>query len=256
MKTISLPLLNNSSVYKQPPDDLLHSFNYANDSKNMNWAEHMISFYRTLSPPQNLPGDIEWLYPQRKPEIFSLTETFFKKYYSDEKQRKIFLGINPGRYGAGITGVNFTAPKQLREDCAIEHTLGNGTELSAEFIYHLIREFGGTEKFYSNYFIGSVCPLGFTRRGKNLNYYDDNDLLEKIEPFITKNISRLISYQTSTEKIFCIGGEKNYKYLLHLNGLHKWFGEIIPLPHPRFIMQYRRKQLQQFVHKYLQLITV
>ena len=132
--------------------------------------------------------------------------------------------------------------------------MGNGTELSAEFIYAMIREYGGTEKFYSKYFIGSVCPLGFTRNGKNLNYYDDIPLLKFIEPFIVENINQLISYHTSTEKIFCIGGEKNYKYLLGLNTTHKWFGEIIPLPHPRFIMQYRRKQLSQFIQEYLQLI--
>jgi hypothetical protein len=220
----------------------------------MNWAEHMISFYQKLSPPDNLPGDIKWLFPQKNPQIFSLSETFFRKYYADENSRRIFLGINPGRYGAGVTGVNFTAPRQLKHDCCIDHTLGNGTELSAEFIYTMIREYGGPEKFYSNYLIGSVCPLGFTRHGKNVNYYDDTELVKTIEPFITENINRLISYHTSTEKIFCIGGEKNYKYLLHLNSIHKWFGEIIPLPHPRFIMQYRRKQLPQFIHQYLQVM--
>src|SRR4051812_43666511 len=121
----------------------------------MNWAEHLISFYRNLSPPQNLPGQIEWLFPQKNPEIFSLAETFFRKYYTDENSRKIFLGINPGRYGAGVTGVNFTAPKQLKSDCGIEHNLGKGTELSAEFIYAMINAYGGAENFYSKYFIGS-----------------------------------------------------------------------------------------------------
>ena len=97
----------------------------------------------------------------------------------------MLLGINPGRFGAGITGVNFTAPKQLREHCQIESNL-KGSELSAEFIYTMISEYGGVEKFYGEFFIGSVCPLGLVENGKNLNYYDRKDLLELIEPFIVQ----------------------------------------------------------------------
>jgi hypothetical protein len=39
-----------------------------------------------------------------------------------------------------------------------------------------------------------------------------------------------------------------------LNNEHKWFGEIIPLPHPRFILQYRRKQKDEFIHQYLSVL--
>jgi acetone carboxylase gamma subunit len=52
-----------------------------------------------------------------------------------------------------------------------------------------------------------------------------------------------------------IGGEKNFKYLSSLNDRFQWFEKILPLPHPRFIMQYRRKQKQQFIQQYLQAIT-
>jgi hypothetical protein len=54
---------------------------------------------------------------------------------------------------------------------------------------------------------------------------------------------------------YAIGGEKNFKYLVSLNERFKWFEKIIPLAHPRFIMQYRRKQKQQFIQQYLQFIT-
>ena len=38
--------------------------------------------------------------------------------------------------------------------------------------------------FYANYFIGAVCPLGFMKDGKNINYYDDKKLQQAVTPFI------------------------------------------------------------------------
>lgn len=220
----------------------------------MNWAKHLIEYYRNLEPPHDLPSGIEWLYPQKEGATFKIVEQFFHKYYNDSLPRRIFLGINPGRFGAGVTGVNFTAPRQLREFCGIDHSFGNGTELSAEFIYEMIHAYGGVETFYRDFFIGSVCPLGFIRNNKNLNYYDDRELLPAIEPFIIKNMDRLLDNPQVTEVCFCIGGEKNFRYLTKLNDQFQWFKKIVPLPHPRFIMQYRRKQKTQFIQQYLQLI--
>lgn len=221
----------------------------------MNWATHLFSFYNTLEPPKNLPDQIEWLYPQKEPGVMKIVEQFLQRYYSDDKPRKIFLGINPGRFGAGVTGVNFTAPRQLKEFCGIDHPFKNQTELSAEFIYDMINAFGGPSRFYGEFFIGSVCPLGFIKNGKNINYYDDKELLSTVTPFIIDNITRLVSYQSNHETCFCIGGEKNFRFLSSLNEKYGWFKKIEPLPHPRFIMQYRRKQKDQFIRQYLQLIT-
>lgn len=221
----------------------------------MNWATHLFSFYNNLKPPRQLPNGVEWLYPQIEPGVMKIVEQFLQRYYSDERPRKIFLGINPGRFGAGVTGVNFTAPRQLREFCGIDHPFKNQSELSAEFIYDMINAYGGPSKFYGEYFIGSVCPLGFIKNGKNINYYDDRELAATVAPFITQSIERLISYNTNHEICFCIGGEKNFRYLSALNDKYQWFHKIEPLPHPRFIMQYRRKEKDQFIRQYLQLIT-
>lgn len=220
----------------------------------MTWAEHLISFYGELEPPAALPNGIEWLYPQQSKDTFKIVEAFFHKFYHDIEPRRIFLGINPGRFGAGVTGVNFTASRQLTEFCGINHPFKKGTELSAEFIYDMIEAYGGVHAFYSHFFIGSVCPLGFVRNGKNLNYYDDKDLLLILEPFIISNLHRLLNFNVDRQVCYCIGGEKNYKYLLSLNERFKWFQRIVALPHPRFIMQYRRKQKDQFIQQYLQLI--
>lgn len=219
------------------------------------WAEHLLKLYDNLQPPKELPNDVEWLYPQQDAVVMNVFEQFLFKYFNDNNPRQILLGINPGRFGAGVTGVNFTAPKQLKEFCGIEHPFKNQTELSAEFIYEMITAYGGAEKFYSLFFIGSVCPLGFIKHGKNINYYDDKELLKTVEPFIIESLQQLLDFTVDTKICFAIGGEKNFKYLSSLNNRFQWFSEILPLAHPRFIMQYRRKQKQEFIQQYLQCLT-
>ncbi len=216
----------------------------------MTWTEHLIKFYKTLDPPR-LPPGTEWLFPQQEESVMKIVEQFVNKYFNDEGKRRLILGINPGRFGAGVTGVNFTAPKQLKEICGIDHSMKMHSELSAEFIYKMIDAYGGTKKFYRSYFIGSVCTLGLVKNGKNINYYDDKTLLKELEPFIIKTIEQQLGFPVKTDVCFCIGGEKNYRYLSGLNEKHNWFQEIKPLPHPRFIMQYRRKKLEEYIQLYI-----
>jgi Uracil DNA glycosylase superfamily len=216
----------------------------------MAFAEMIINFYRSLEPPP-LPKGIEILFPQENKEVMKVVETFFCKFYNDTKPRHLIFGINPGRFGAGTTGINFTAPKQLKEFCGIDHSFKSQTELSAEFIYESIQAYGGVEKFYANYFITSVSPLGFLKNGLNLNYYDDKKLQTIATPFIINSIQKQISLGFKTDFCICIGGDKNLKFFSALNQEYEFFDEIVPLPHPRFIMQYRRKQKESYVHQYL-----
>jgi hypothetical protein len=99
------------------------------------WAEHLTNFYGNLQPPHKLPHGISWLHPQQSGEVAELAARFFRKFFNDAAPRTLLLGINPGRFGAGVTGVNFTAAKQLTQFCGIEHDLRMQSELSAEFIY-------------------------------------------------------------------------------------------------------------------------
>ena len=220
----------------------------------MHWSNFIRSFYENLDNRPSLPRPVEWLYPQVDESVRKIVSTFAEKFYCDGQTRRLLLGINPGRFGAGVTGVNFTAPRQLKEFCGLDHSFKDQSELSAEFIYAMIAAYGGASKFYSDYFIGSVCPLGLTRKGKNLNYYDDRGVLEKLEPFIIENLQKLVDFNVDRNLCFSIGGEKNYKYLLSLNKKFGWFKDIQPLPHPRFIMQYRRTQIQQYIEQYLEVL--
>ena len=214
-------------------------------------AYKLIQFYQTLRPPKNLPGGVKTLFPQKDPKVMEIVNQFCKKFFNDARKRRLILGINPGRFGAGITGVNFTASKQLIENCGIVHHFKPSSELSAEFIYEMIEQYGGAKKFYSDWFMGSVCPLGFVKEGKNINYYDDKKLLVAVTPFITDKIQQQVNMKFNDDYCICIGGEKNFKFLTALNEQHNWFQKIIPVPHPRFILQYRRKQKERYIHQYL-----
>ena len=213
-------------------------------------APQLIQFYKNLVAP-TLPKGFGLLHPQPEKEVMDVVEKFFLKFYNDSKPRKLLLGINPGRFGAGITGVNFTAPRQLKKYCGIDHPWKDSSELSAEFIYEMIEAYGGATKFYGDYFIGAISPLGYIKDGKNVNYYDDKELLEAVRPFIIDTLQQQLRMGFQRDTCFCIGGEKNYRFLTQLNDQFGFFEKIVPLAHPRFIMQYKRKSKQAYLDEYL-----
>jgi Domain of unknown function (DUF4918) len=215
-------------------------------------AAQLIQFYKTLSLPGGLPAGVNVLFPQSRKEVMQIVKTFFDKYYSDHHSRQLIFGINPGRLGGGITGINFTAPRQLKDNCGIDHSFGNSSELSAEFIYEVIEKYGGPAAFYHDYFISAVSPLGFTKEGVNMNYYDDKKLQQAITPFVLENIQKQLAFGFKRDRCICIGGEKNFKFFQTLNKEHGFFKTIIPLPHPRFILQYRRKQKESYIRQYME----
>ncbi len=166
----------------------------------------------------------------------------------------MILGINPGRFGGGLTGVPFTDPIKLEEFCGIKNTLQKKPELSAEFIWKVIFEMGGPEQFFSRFYINSVFPLGFTKDGKNLNYYDIPALQKIAEPYSVQSIKTQLEFGINRELAFCLGEGQNFKVLNKLNLAHGFFKEVIPLSHPRFIMQYRRKFVDDYMLKFAKML--
>ena len=216
-------------------------------SNKMTFAKKTLAFYRQLTINEKLPDEVEIMNPFIQAETMAACEAFYGKFYNDNKIRRIIFGINPGRFGAGVTGIPFTDPIQLERACDIPNDFDKKPELSSRFIYMLIENMGGVVPFYRHYFIGAVSPLGFVKNGKNFNYYDDRLLERRLKSFIIINIVRQVAMGISTDKCFCLGNRKNFSYLQQLNAELKIFKEVVPLPHPRWVMQYRRKQLQQYL---------
>ena len=215
--------------------------------REQSFSERTLKFYQTLSINQKLPEKVKILNPYKKTEVLNICKIFYNKYYSDSKGRRLILGINPGRHGAGVTGIPFTDPIKLEEECGIKNNFHKRGELSSEFIYQLINTMGGVEHFYKHYFIGAVSPLGFVKGGKNYNYYDSREMMQILKPFIIKSLVDQIGLGINSQKCYCLGQGKNIEYLKNLNSEIKLFKEIVPLPHPRWVMQYRRKKLKDYL---------
>ncbi|MDP4251222.1 MAG: DUF4918 family protein [Bacteroidota bacterium] len=221
------------------------------------FAEKVIAFNRQLSFSGKLPQGIRIMNPfTENMDIHRLSSLFYNKYYSDQKSRSLILGINPGRFGAGITGIPFTDPKRLIEKCNIPFDGPPAHEPSSVFIYEMIESFGGSDAFYEKFYINSVCPLGFTQTGKNgketnYNYYDSKELTGAVYRFIIENIKKQIALGIERHTCFCFGTGKNEKFLRQLNAENGFFKEIVALEHPRFIMQYKSKSKQVYLDKYL-----
>lgn len=216
-----------------------------------NLSTQILSFLSQLRLTIPLTPGVAVMNPYQDSIAWRSCEQFYKKYYSDHQERTLILGINPGRFGGGVTGIPFTDPVKLERECGIPNPLKKKTELSADFIYHLIRAFGGPEKFYKRFYISAVSPLGFTRDGKNLNYYDEPELGKKLTPFIVESLKAQLHFGIQKASCFCLGEDKNFKFLSRLNAKHHLFEKIIPLPHPRFVMQYRRKRIDEYISDYL-----
>jgi len=215
------------------------------------FAEQILSFLSTLNIATSIPKGVQVLNPYKDAVAMNLCQLFYKKYYSDFFTRRIILGINPGRLGGGLTGIPFTDPIRLENVCGIKNSLQKKAELSSTFIYEMIAAYGGPEKFYSKLYFSSISPLGFTKEGKNLNYYDDARLQKKLEPFILSCVQTQLNFGIDRSVAYCLGEGENYKFLKQLNEKHQFFQTIIPLPHPRFILQYKSKSKAEYIQRYV-----
>jgi len=217
--------------------------------------QHIRDFYRSLELPiRELPGEVGLLDPFRSEEVVELFESFTRKYYTGSQNRIFLIGINPGRLGAGVTGIPFTDPIRLGSELGIANNLDPKPELSSVFIYEMINQFGGPESFYSRCYVTSVSPLGFIRDGKNVNYYDLPELEKSLRSWMMDQMDKQVVLGANREIAFSIGRGKNLAYLKQYNEERGWFKRIEALPHPRWVLQYRRKQKEQFIEEYLQKI--
>lgn len=224
------------------------------------FATHILNFYQDLSLDHiKLPNGVRAMNPfqgEGAARIKKITTAFYRKYYSDSHERRLILGINPGRLGAGATGIPFTDTKRLSADCGIEVADMHTHEPSSVFVYDVVHAFGGPESFYQQFYISSACPLGFVKKnaaGKevNFNYYDDVAVYEALKHFMIEQLENQIAFGLQTDEVFCMGTGKNYKFLSKLNKEHPLFDKITPLEHPRYVIQYKLKSKEQYIQKYL-----
>lgn len=222
----------------------------------MTFADKVIAFNLQLHYSAKLPEGFQVLNPYLdNSETLDVMQQFYQKYYNDNIERKFIIGINPSRHGAGVTGVPFTDTKRLESVCGIPMHSAHTHEISSVFIYDMIAEYGGPEAFYKQFYINSPFPLAIVRQSKNgqwlnANYYDDPALFECVQDFMIESLEKHISMGLDTSKVFVLG-KKNAFFIQKLNKKANLFDQIEVLEHPRFIQQYKLKEKQEYIDKYL-----
>lgn len=220
------------------------------------FADNIIEYNKNLVYIGELPAGFRVVNPFcDNPEAVKVMEQFYRKYYTDSRQRKFIIGINPGRHGAGITGIPFTDTKHLENVCGIRMQSAQTHEISSVFVYDMIAQYGGAQLFYQDFFINSPFPLAIVREkevGKwvNANYYDDTSLLRMTEEFMITSLKKQITIGIDCSEVFVLG-KMNATYISEMNKKANLFGRITVLEHPRYIQQYKSKDKQFYIDKYI-----
>ncbi|MCO6465169.1 MAG: DUF4918 family protein [Bradyrhizobiaceae bacterium] len=220
------------------------------------FGQKLSEFLCSLTLDLRLPKGFHVMNPYGNPEVQRVVAEFCKQYYHGNQERLGIWGINPGRFGAGITGLSFTDPHALTTQLSIATTLTGKRELSAEFIGKVIDAYGGPTKFYADVHLGALSPLGFVKDGKNINFYDDPSLAKKIVPFIDQAVRTIGSFGLKRSHALLLGSGSLQRYArTYLTDLFDGV-TLVALDHPRFIMQYRRSKIDDYVKQYVEAIAV
>ncbi len=229
-------------------------------NKQKFFSESVLKFNEWLANISlDLPNNYSFNNPfngKNKEQIKDITNAFYKKYYNDNNKRYLILGSSPARKGTATTGIPFEDASHLYKETGIviENFYINKT--SSNFLYDVMEQYGGCEKFYKDFFMSFVCPLGIVNvnsKGNevNANYYENKKLESVLYDFIVDSLKKQIAFGIDTSICYCIGSGENFKFLTKINDQYKFFDKIVALEHPRFIMQYNSKDRDKYMKKYI-----
>ena len=203
------------------------------------FGQKVIEFNKKLSKiSMELPDGFKIINPfngSQKEIVNEISTTFYKRFYNDCNKRRIILGSSPARRGAAVTGVPFEDAEHLQKETGILIDKFYINKSSSGFLYDVIEKYGGCKK-------GNEV---------NCNYYDSKKLQETLYSLIVSSMQAQIDFGIDTSVCYCIGSGDNYTFLSKINKKYNFFDEIIPLEHPRFIMQYNSKHKYEYFEKYL-----
>jgi hypothetical protein len=217
------------------------------------FADQLLHFLSTFPLPTALPAGVEARSPFREPAVYDLLSQFAHKFYLNAPPRVAVLGINPGRLGMGRTGVAFTDPAALAEFCGIANDLPRQRpETSTQFVYKVIAEMGDPAAFYAHFYLGSVYPLVLLKGGLNYNYYDSPALIKSLWPDMRLSLRQQVQELNLRRDVAISLGRRNGIFFQRLNDELGLFEKIIVLDHPRYLMQYKSRDLTANVAHYVE----
>ncbi len=116
-------------------------------------------------------------------------------------------------------------------------------------IYTFIEKWGGPKECYKDFFFSAVSPIGFVKNNVNYNYYDDKDLFLAVKEFIYNNLKKQQDFGVKKTCIV-LGSGKNLQIFTQINKELGLFQKIYSVEHPRFIMQYKSREMGKYLSKY------
>ena len=175
-----------------------------------------------------------------------IAEQFWQQYVPEPLPQTVIVGLNPGRMGAGLTGVpllDFRSLTNLLPDARLPR---NDTEPSANF-FHRVAQHIGAEKFYRQFYVSNVSAVGYLRDNKNCNYHDLPDAAQQIVEQRFRDEMAVVA----PKRIIALGREVEATVQrLYDDGAIR----ISHLPHPSWIMTYRLREAQSWVRRYTQML--
>ncbi|KJY65802.1 Uncharacterized protein JF73_03740 [Lactobacillus helsingborgensis] len=228
--------------------------------RKQNFSEKVFQFDEELSNVEiNLPEPYKIINPysgRNKKQVLQMVQIFYQKYFNDTNKRHLILGSSPARRGSAITGVPFEDASNLQKETGISIANFHVNNAASNFLNEVIDKYGGGNKFYHDFYLNFVCPVGICKTSSkgnqvNCNYYENKQVEEMVTPLIISALKTQINFGIDTSVCYCIGSGQNYQELSKINKKWRFFQKIVPLEHPRFITQYHPEDKEKYLHKYL-----
>jgi hypothetical protein len=216
--------------------------------ENAVFGDRVLAFYDSLERFRWATPEVALLSPVADEQRRLALAEFCAKFYNDEADRVFWMGINPSRVRRTSTGVPYTDGFALEECCGIANAFEKRRELTADFFYQFVERYGGAEAFYARHFAGAAYPLSILKKDKYSNYYD-RDLPEEIKAAVADMLLRQ-SRIGSRGVLVVIGSGENAKFLRRLNEELRIFAHVLVVEHPRYILQYKSANLEDYLVKF------
>lgn len=155
-----------------------------------------------------------------------LVRDYYRNFYVAKTERIVLCGINPGKNGAGKTGIPFIDFKGASQ--LLSRELKKDQETSAQFIHSIIESFG-SRKFHDQVYMTNLSWFGFVKDKKNLNYYDLPPFL--IPSFIDSFVMEMNIVQPKIVIPLSKEVEKSLQEMVKNGKLNFPIGERLPHPY-------------------------
>lgn len=108
------------------------------------------------------------------------------------------MGSSPARRGTAITGVPYEDAAHLQNQTGIYIENFYVNKSSSNFLYDVIDLYGGPEKFYNDFYMNFICPLGIVKinsKGNevNCNYYENKQLQNCLYDLIVTSLKNKLN---------------------------------------------------------------